>query len=140
MKRLALITTALLLMVIAINLTACKKSSTNTSIVGTWQLTNYHQVNVDSTTNPVTVTTLDTTFNDVITFNSDGSANSSGGGAGSYILIGSDSISYVFGPGPPPEKARYTIQGTTLTLFDAPHYLDSTLIYFISMETFKRIN
>jgi hypothetical protein len=126
-------------------ITSCSKSSTDASIIGTWQSTHYHQVNVDSTTNPVTVTTSDTNYTDVITFGSNGYAmgydntNMVNGIIGSYYLIGSDSISYVFGPGPPPEKARYTIQGSTLTLFASPHYLYDSLHYFITTQTYKRL-
>lgn len=94
---------------------------------------------MDSTTKPVTITTSDTSFNLVLTFNNDGSANSTHGGAGSYILFGSDSISYVFGPGPLPVKARYTIQDVTLSFFTSPHYLYDSLHYFTTTQTYKRL-
>jgi len=150
MKKPALIAIALLLIVIAINFSACKKDSTpkdstNTSIVGTWQLTHYHEVDVDSTTNPVTINLKDTNFVLILQFNSDGYAFSyintslNFGNVGRYTLYGNDSISYVFGPGPPPVKAKYTIQGTTLTFFTQPHYLYDSLHYFITTETYTRL-
>ena len=145
MKKPALTTIALLLIIITINFSACKKDSTNTSIIGTWQLTHYHEVDVDSTTNPVTINLKDSNFVLILQFNSDGYAwayiNTSLnlGNAGKYTLYGNDSISYVFGPGPPPVKAKYTIQGTTLTFLDQPHYLFDSLHYFITTETYARL-
>jgi hypothetical protein len=145
-----IIKTAKLLMAVAISLTACKKDTSNntfnTSIVGTWQLTHYHEMDVDSTTNPISIIIKDTSYTDVIVFGSSNgyaigydNTNMSNGIIGSYHLIGSDSISYVFGPGPPPQKARYTIQGTTLTLFDAPRYLYDSLHYYITTQTYIRL-
>jgi hypothetical protein len=141
--------TTTLLVAVAISFTACKKDTANmpasTSIVGTWQLTNYHEVDVDSTTNPVTVNSKDTVFVLILKFNSDNSAVSyndimqSFGNPGAYTLYGNDSISYSFGPGPPPVIARYTIQGTILTFFTQPHYLYDPLHYFTSTQTFRRL-
>ena len=145
MKKAALTTIALILIAITINFSACKKDSTNTSIVGTWKLTHYHEVDVDSTTNPVTINLKDTNFVLILKFNSDKSAFSyvdillSFGNPGRYSLYGNDSISYFFGPGPRPDTAKYTIQGTTLTLFTKPHYLYDLSHYFITTQTFKRL-
>jgi hypothetical protein len=145
MKKPALTIIALLLIVITMNFSACKKVSTNTSIVGTWQLTHYHEIDVDSTTNPITVNFKDTNFVLILKFNSDESAISytntslNFGIAGGYTLSGNDSISYVFGPGPPPVKAKYTIQGITLTFFTKPHYLYDSLHYFTTTQTYIRL-
>jgi hypothetical protein len=145
MKKPALIALGLLPILTIIHLTACKKDSTNTSIVGSWQLTHYHQVDVDSSTNPVTFNLKDSNFVLILKFNSDGSCLSytntslNLGNAGEYTLSGNDSISYVFGPGPPPVNAKYTIRGTTLTLFTQPHYLYDSLHYFITTQTYIRL-
>jgi hypothetical protein len=145
MKKTALITITLILIGITINFSACKKDNTNTSIVGTWQLTHYHEVDVDSTTNPITVNLKDTNLVLILKFNSDGSAVSyvntsqNFGNAGGYTLYGNDSISYVFGPGPPPVKAKYTIQGITLTFFTQRHYLYDSSHYLTTTETYIRL-
>jgi len=133
-------TVALNLIVSILLITSCSKNTTtNNSIVGTWKLNNFNAVQIDSTTKPVTITASDTSFNLVITFNKEGSANSTDGGAGSYTLYDSDSISYVFGPAPTPVKARYTIEGSILTFFTSPHYLQDSFHYYITTQTYTRV-
>ena len=118
----------LLLILSTIAFTTCKKDSNNTtgssniskdssnkSIVGTWELTHYHEVEVDSTTIPITINTSDSNLTHnkapILKFNSDSSCfsypdyqNPLNPVPGSYSLIGNDTISFTFGPGPPPEK------------------------------------
>ena len=136
---------AFLLIAITINFSACKKDSVSSQIVGTWQLSHYHEAEVDLTTNPATVKMIDSSFALILKFSGDGSAVSymnalpSLGNAGGYTLSGNDSISYVFGPGAPPVKAKYTIQGATLTLVDQPRYLYDSLHYFTSTQTYVRL-
>ncbi len=133
--------------IMIVSLSNCKKDnistdSTNTAIVGTWEQTYSHKVDVDSTTTPISVITSDSNFvhgkAPILKFNSDFYCFSNDV-LGSYSFIGNDSISVVFGPGPPPEKAKYTIKGTTLTLFYAPHYLYDSLHFYLLTQKFIRL-
>ncbi|MEP6713907.1 MAG: hypothetical protein ABJA37_15880 [Ferruginibacter sp.] len=147
--------------IMIVSLTNCKKDtnnpnsnistdSTNTSIVGTWEQTYSHEVDVDSTTTPISTITSGSNFvhnkAPILKFNSDYYCFSQpqyeyplNNILGSYRFIGNDTISIVFGPGPPPEKAQYIIKGTTLTLFYAPHYLYDSLHFYLFTKKFTRL-
>ncbi len=148
MQRFASKSLVMLLVVITSNFCAYKKdnmNSTNTSIEGTWQLTHYHEVSVDSTTSPVTFNQKDTNFELILKFNSDGSAVSYNntllnyGNLGGYSLYGNDSVSFVFGPGPSMSKAKYTIKDIAMTFFTPPHFLYDSLHYYFTTETYIRL-
>ncbi len=135
--------------------TACNKDGNNSahhiskSIVGTWELTHYHEVDVDSSTSPITINVSDSNLvhgnAQILKFNSDSSCsaqpyeNSLNVIPGAYSLIGSDTINFIFGPGPPPQRPMYTIQGITLTFSYPPHYLYDSLHYFLRTETYTRL-
>lgn len=144
-----------LLIIGTITITACKKNGndsankSNKSIVGTWELTHYNEVDVDSTTNPITINVSDSNLvhgnAQILKFNSDNSCsaqpyeNSLNVVPGAYSLIGIDTISFSFGPGPPQQKPKYTIQGITLTFSYPPHYLYDSLHFFLRTETYMRL-
>jgi uncharacterized protein with beta-barrel porin domain len=131
MKRLIHISFALLFASIII--TSCKKSSsTNNSIVGSWELASAHIVSIDSTTAPITVTTTDTTVthghSQVLSFSADNtltgydytSTPPSIIDGGSYFVIG-DSVTIFNSGSSTGQNIHFTISGNVLTLFVQQH-------------------
>ncbi|HMG83457.1 MAG TPA: lipocalin family protein [Ferruginibacter sp.] len=120
-KTLHLAIIALTAVVCATSFTSCKKSSSSPSLVGTWNLTGGKEISVDSTTTPVTVTTVDTTYAAPYTtlqFNADGSlvlTNTGSPAESGTYFYGQGKIGLTFGGGTP-GVAAYTLSGNTLTL------------------------
>ncbi|HWZ22262.1 MAG TPA: hypothetical protein VNW06_06380 [Cytophagaceae bacterium] len=114
------------LLFVSIIITSCKKSSSNNSIVGSWELASAHIVTVDSTTTPITVTTQDTTVahghSEVISFFADNTVTQYDFSVNpptvqspeSYIVVG-DSLTLFSGS--TGITVHYTIGGNLLTLF-----------------------
>ena len=137
-----------LLLVACTVITSCKKSSSsNNSIVGSWELSSAHTVSVDSTTSPITVTTLDTTIahghSQIISFLADNtvilydftSTPTTMQNAGNYFVVG-DSVT-IFNSGSSTGNAvHFTIGGNVLTLFVNNHYSGSS---YSAAEKFNRV-
>ena len=114
-----------LLLVACTIITSCKKSSTNSSIVGNWELTSLHIVTVDSTVSPVSVSTLDTTVahghSEVISFFADNtlteysflSTPASIQSSGNYVVVG-DSLTLFDGSSV--QTVHFAVSGNALTL------------------------
>jgi hypothetical protein len=114
-----------LLLIASTSIISCKKTSASASLVGTWKSTGEKATSVDSTTTPVTVTTIDTTFTAppyllVITFNADGTFSAINNGSSTPELG-----TYFYGQGKlfiedngssTPTIIGYTLSGNTFTL------------------------
>jgi hypothetical protein len=114
-----------LLLIASASIISCKKSSSTPSLVGTWKSTGEKVTSVDSTTTPVTITTMDTTFTAapyplIITFTADGtfSAISSGSSTpelGTYFY-GQGKLFIEDNGSSTPSIFGYTLSGNTFTL------------------------
>ncbi|HMG83453.1 MAG TPA: lipocalin family protein [Ferruginibacter sp.] len=114
-----------LLLIASASIISCKKSSASTSLVGTWKSTSEKATSVDSTTTPVTVVTIDTTFTAapyplVITFNADGTFSAINDGSstpelGTYFY-GQGKLSIEDNGSSTPSIIGYTLVGNTFTL------------------------
>ncbi|HMG82829.1 MAG TPA: lipocalin family protein [Ferruginibacter sp.] len=144
MKRLIYLSSFLLLA--SITISSCKKSSTNSSIVGNWELTSLHSVTTDSTTTPITVTTYDTAVThshaEVISFFADNSVTeysflSSPAtliDGGNYLVLG-DSLTIFNSGSTTGQTFKFTLSGNNLTIFvdqSSPGYL------YLATEKFDR--
>jgi hypothetical protein len=126
MKNIFRISSLLLIAGIAI-LSSCKKSSSSpASIVGTWLATSQKTVTVDSSTNPFTVTNIDTTFaNDstsVIQLNADNSFE--------FIILSTNPPSL-------DQQGTYTAINGTLNLFNTDGSYGGTAKYTLGGNTFS---
>ncbi|HMG82828.1 MAG TPA: hypothetical protein VK559_07315 [Ferruginibacter sp.] len=128
MKRLIYLSSFLLLA--GITISSCKKSSSNNSIVGSWEVTSLHEVEVDSTTTPITVTKIDTTtvhgHTIVISFFADNSLEqydystspATIESVGSYLVRG-DSLTLFSGstPSSTGQTVKFSVSGNALSIF-----------------------
>ncbi len=128
MKRLIYLSSFLL--IASITVSSCKKSSSNNSIVGNWEITSLHEVQVDSTTTPFTVTKTDTTtvhgHTIVISFFADNSLQeydystspATIESVGSYLVRG-DSLTLFNGSTPTStgQTVKFSVSGNALSIF-----------------------
>lgn len=133
MKNQKLLVYSALLLASLFAFTACKKTtSTNTSIVGTWEATSATDVLTDSTTTPFTVINFDTTYINghsplVIQFNSNNTYINTDHSVtpvdtieiGVYTILSSSKILRVGGGAS--DTVTYSLSNNTLTLQELQH-------------------